>query len=250
MSWSPLLNSEVLPGQLVLASIWKRLVDNPEAVVVGDDSVPWAKRVLVESCVTPAGTAANALLVATPAGAQLSPTPLTINELEPFYSFDYAGTAYWECPATAWYDLRAWGGGGGVGTLPGLAYSAGRRILTGSNGSYARAMAIIQAGTIMTLVVGAGGSRYTDGGASVITDDATSMSISAGGGPVFNDSFSYSFPLTGETVISGVGVIPVTQQPGVGGLYHSSSSPGFGGNASSMVGSHGMILIERASYGI
>lgn len=241
MSWSAITDGELTGGQLVLATTWKKLVDNPEAVCTGDVSVPLAKRILIESQVSTGAPAGAVLFGDASFAAFLSTLPISI--VLPFRSFYSAGVFSYTIPVSGWYEITVQGGGGGGAALP---ESEGLYPLAASGASI-RVHILLAAGVVLSITVGAGGAvgSGASGGASIVQGAA--FTVRGGGSP--NKTSGHTVPpLSGTTLATGVMTV-VSDQPNQttgNPAVHSSSAAGYGGVLNA-AGHTGCVIIERIS---
>lgn len=243
MSWSAITDGELTAGQLVLASTWKKLVDNPEAVCAGDVSVPLAKRILIDGQNAPPGTPNGAVLFGDATFAEFRTTQ-PIGIVTPFYFWQTPGAAVtWAVPVSGWYELTVQGGGGGGAAL---ADGEGNYPLA-APGASIRVHILLAAGAALSITVGAGGAvgSGSTGGASIVQGAA--FTVRGGGSPSKTSGHTVP-PLSGATLATGVLNI-VSDQPNQttgNPAVHSSSAVGFGGVLNA-AGHAGFVIIERLS---
>lgn len=117
IAWGEITDAELAAGVIPSAVLFSKLVNNPRAVMYGDSSVPYSKKILAEECLNPTTGAFNDFLLSDGLGGivvgQIS-FPSLMVVAAPIVS---NGTSS-PFPVTGIYTVMLWGNGGAGATAP------------------------------------------------------------------------------------------------------------------------------------
>ncbi len=253
IAWGTITDGEIAAGIRPSAVLFSKLVNNPRAVFLGDESVPYSKLILAEGCQSPVAGALNDFLLSDGLGGvdvgQIPFSPLLFGlALQPIVN-----TNYTPFPVNGVYTIMIWGNGGAGASSPSPPIGPGNSGYNcGGSGGFVKGY--INAKTTDQITV----SGFVAGSPAFVYDVAGAWRLDAGAGgdgaPGYEDA-DLGIPGTASMTgfvrgyaqpgtVNGTGAGQARNAPGpsiAGGPY------GKGGNYG-VAGSLGAVYIARGVF--
>jgi hypothetical protein len=185
--WSEITDAEIAAGVAPSAVVFSKLANNPRAVLYGDVTVPYAKRILTELTASPAigaaGEYVRSLSIAGVSAIDVGPLDIqtaifgnSLSSLTPATATPFGGSN------AGYFTIFVIGGGGGGATSVAPTVGYGSRSNGGGSGGFVRAVVRADPLDEVTYQTGGSGSAGSPGGDTFIQFGTAWRMEAKGGG--------------------------------------------------------------------